>query len=256
MHWEAIAINADFWSQVLQGISLKPLDFALGAVMAVRRQALEEIGGFAALVDCLADDYQLGHRIAQRGHQLSICPVVVECWSEPMGWLGVWKHQLRWARTIRVCQPLPYFCSILGNATLWPLLWLATSPSWVALAVTIGFLCFRISSALDLYGRLLALPYGRGSVQSSASADPSNHESANPPIHHPSSIIPSPPSGSSYPVAPNLVKGGSPVLFAWLVPLKDLLQALLWILAFLGNRIEWRGQKFRMKRDGTLIRMQ
>ena len=49
MQWEAVAINADFWSQVLQAQSLKPLDFALGAVMALRRKQLEEIGGFAAL---------------------------------------------------------------------------------------------------------------------------------------------------------------------------------------------------------------
>ena len=68
MQWEAIAINADFWSQVLQSRSLKPMDFALGAVMATRRQQLREIGGFAALVDCLADDYQLGNRLAHLGY--------------------------------------------------------------------------------------------------------------------------------------------------------------------------------------------
>ena len=107
MQWEAIAINADFWSQVLQSRSLKPMDFALGAVMATRRQQLREIGGFAALVDCLADDYQLGNRIARRGYPIALSPVVVECWSAPMGWAAVWKHQLRWARTIRVCQPRP-----------------------------------------------------------------------------------------------------------------------------------------------------
>src|ERR1035441_8628013 len=107
MQWEAIGMNADFWSQVLQSRSLKPLDFALGAVMAIRRQHLEEIGGFAPLVDCLADDYQLGNRIARRGHPIILSSLVVECWSAPMGWAAVWKHQLRWARTIRVCQPVP-----------------------------------------------------------------------------------------------------------------------------------------------------
>ena len=124
MRCEAIAINADFWSQVLQAASLKPLDFALGAVMLTRRKLLAEIGGFTVLANCLADDYQLGHRIAQNGHRIALCPVVVECWHPPMNWYGVWKHQLRWARTIRVCQPVPYFFSILSNATLWPLLWL------------------------------------------------------------------------------------------------------------------------------------
>ena len=129
MRWEAIAINADFWSQVLQSRSLKPIDFALGAVMALPRSRLEEIGGFKALADCLADDYQLGNRIARRGHPIVLCPVVVDCWSAPMGWAAVWKHQLRWARTIRVCQAAPYFFSILSNATLWPLVWVAAKPA-------------------------------------------------------------------------------------------------------------------------------
>ncbi len=128
MRCEAIAVNADFWSQVLQSASLKPLDFALGAVMLVRRDALDGIGGFTALADCLADDYQLGHRVAQKGYHIVLCPVVVECWDAPMNWRNVWKHQLRWARTIRVCQPVPYFFSILSNTTLWPLLWLLASP--------------------------------------------------------------------------------------------------------------------------------
>ena len=122
MRWEAVAVNADFWSQVLQSQSLKPLDFALGAAILVRRNALAEIGGFQSLADCLADDYQLGHRIAKNGHRIALCPVVAECWGVPMNWRDVWKHQLRWARTIRVCQPLPYFFSILSNVGFWSLL--------------------------------------------------------------------------------------------------------------------------------------
>jgi ceramide glucosyltransferase len=40
---------------------------------------------------------------------------------------------------------------------------------------------------------------------------------------------------------------------AWLVPIKDMLQAAIWLLSFLGNRIEWRGQRLRLRRDGTLV---
>jgi hypothetical protein len=40
----------------------------------------------------------------------------------------------------------------------------------------------------------------------------------------------------------------------WLPLLKDLFQAAIWLLAFLGNRVEWRGQKMRMRPDGTLVR--
>jgi ceramide glucosyltransferase len=204
MEAEALAVNADFWSQVLQSRSLKPLDFALGAVMATRRQLVEESGGFAALKDCLADDYQLGNRIARRGHRISLCPVVVECRDAPRTWREVWKHQLRWARTIRVCQPLPYFFSVLNNPTLWPLLWAVTTPGKTSLIFLLVCLVLRALTAIDLEAQL-----SRSSLR---------------------------------------------WRYAGLAPVKDLLQTLLWALAFLGNRVEWRGERLRLRRDGTLVR--
>ncbi len=158
MQWEAVAINADFWSQVLQSKSLKPLDFALGAAILQRRSCLQQVGGFAAFADCLADDYQIGNRIAKNGGRIALCPVVVECWDAPMNWRDVWKHQLRWARTIRVCQPAPYFFSILSNGSLWPLLWLITSLIWTktlcAPLAAVALLLARTAIAQSLQRRL------------------------------------------------------------------------------------------------------
>jgi ceramide glucosyltransferase len=159
MQWEAVAINADFWSQVLQSQTLKPLDFALGAAILLRRKSLDAAGGFKALANCLADDYQVGNRIAKNGGKIALCPVVVECWDAPMDWSRVWKHQLRWARTIRVCQPLPYFFSILSNATFWPLLWFITAlvitGAWCAPLTAIAFVLIRIALAQNLQCRLM-----------------------------------------------------------------------------------------------------
>jgi ceramide glucosyltransferase len=219
MQWEAVAINADFWSQVLQAQSLKPIDFALGAVMATRKQQLAEIGGFAALADCLADDYQLGNRIARKDYRIALATVPVECWSEPMGWAAVWKHQLRWARTIRVCQPLPYFFSILSNPTLWPLLWLAAKPSAISAGFIILCLVLRIITAQHLQRRLSNSPF--------------THHASRVTLHAPRSTFP-----------------------LWLPPLKDLLQTAIWLLAFIGNHVEWRGQRMRLHRDGTLVKSQ
>ena len=210
MRWETIAVNADFWSQVVQSTTLKAPDFALGAVMLTRRLALAQIGGFAALADCLADDYQLGRRLAAQGHRIALASVVVECWDRAMNWQEVWHHQLRWARTIRVCQPLPYFLSILANGTLWPLLWLLAngagnySPwlSLVALACVLG----RILMAWDLQRRFT-----------------------------PDRDLVSP---------------------HWLVPVKDLLHFAVWCNAFLGNTVEWRGQRMRLHSDGTLTALE
>jgi ceramide glucosyltransferase len=138
----------------LQARSLKPIDFALGAAMAVRRRSLAEIGGFAGLLDCLADDYQLGNRIARRGYRIELSPIVVDCLTDPMDGRAVWKHQLRWARTIRVCQTVPYLFSILSNATLWPLLWVLLSPTGVSLAFFGLALALRILAALDCQAKL------------------------------------------------------------------------------------------------------
>jgi ceramide glucosyltransferase len=212
MKWEAVAVNADFWSQVLQSQSLKPLDFALGAVMATRRRCLEEIGGFASLLDFLADDYVLGNRIARRGHRIVLSPIVAECWSAPMGWAAVWRHQLRWARTVRVCKPAPYFFSILSNATLWPLLWLAANPTNRALALALGCMFIRVSTALNLQNQL---------------APPTSEGAARP-------------------------RGPRSWAQGWLVLMKDLLQVAVWFSAFTGNHIEWRGQHMLLRRDGTL----
>ena len=154
MRWEACAVNVDFWSQVLQSASLKPVDFALGAAMLTTGRHLTEIGGFAGLVDHLADDYELGNRIARGGRRVALCPVVVECRSGRQSLSEVWAHQLRWARTIRVCQPFPFFASILSNASLWPLLWVAMSPARVSAIGALICLFFRLQTAPHLEQRL------------------------------------------------------------------------------------------------------
>lgn len=222
MRCEAVAINADFWSQVLQSRDLKPLDFALGAVMAVRREALEQISGFAAFVDHLADDYQLGNRVARAGWGIELCPVVVECWDPPKSWGAVWSHQLRWARTIRVCQPAPFFFSILSNGTLWPLLLgLASLPGLAvearALSPHLLSSCVQPSSGLTLAAAAVLLRIlAAGSLQR------------------------------------RLTQSRPPAGQFWLVPMKDLMQAAVWLLAFAGNRIEWRGERYRLRHDGRL----
>jgi len=95
--------------------------------MSMPASMLRQIGGFAPLADYLADDYELGRNIARAGGRIELSGAVVDCREAPAGWKEVWKHQLRWARTIRVCRPWAYFASVLGNATLWPLLWLVAA---------------------------------------------------------------------------------------------------------------------------------
>ena len=239
MQWEAVAVNADFWSQVLQSRTLKPLDFALGAVMATRRQQLNEIGGFRALVDYLADDYQLGHQIAKRGYRIELCPVVVECREREQGWREVWAHQIRWARTIRVCQPVPYFFSILSNATVWPLAWLA-----LAVLADDG----QVSVFRGELSRLAMLPWDKGDQFLFAVSV----EELLLPIMavFVSSVV-------RIAVTVDFLRWHSqsrvPSPWATLALLKDLLQVPIWAQAFLGNTVIWRGQRLRVLPGGKLV---
>jgi len=224
MHWEAIAINADFWSQVLQSQTLKPLDFALGAVMLTRRELVAEIGGFRSLADCLADDYQLGHRIAKLGHRIVLSPIVVECWDPPMNWRAVWNHQLRWARTIRVGQPAPYFFSILSNAGLWAMLWLISA---------IGDAMKNMDIHMFPNGFDAHIPIS---------------------LAVPASLFPLARVMIACNLQKRLTRSSDASAYFWLVPFKVLLQGAIWLCAFVGNRIEWRGQVYRLRRDGTLVK--
>lgn len=157
LRWEALAISADFWSQVLQSASLQPLDFALGAAMVFRRAEFDRTGGFRPLADLLADDFHLGQNLARQGHGIELLPVVVRCRARPARFTEVWRHQLRWARTIRTCRPVPYFFSILANTTLWTLAWgLATVQTNPPLATTLValLLLWRAALATALSWRL------------------------------------------------------------------------------------------------------
>ena len=205
MRWEALAINADFWTSVLQSRRLGPMQFALGAAMAVRRDRLQRVGGFAALANHLADDYELGRRIAATGARIALCPVAAECREAPQGWAVVWRHQLRWARTIRVCQPLPYAFSLTTNVTLWTTLWWLSCPTATATLTALAAIALRVLTAADSQWRLTGLL-----------------------AHLP---------------------------WCWLAVVKDLLQALLWALSFLGDTVEWRGERYRVTRGGELVKV-
>lgn len=108
---EAMGFTAEMVPNVMVALKLEGLSFALGASMAVRREALEKIGGFAALADYLADDYQLGNKIHRGGWQLALSDYFVESVMHRERISNILSRQLRWARTMRVSRPGGYFAS-------------------------------------------------------------------------------------------------------------------------------------------------
>lgn len=144
--WENVWINSDFWVQGLLGDRLRGTDFAFGAAMAFRRQTLDEIGGLAMLKDYLADDYQLGNRIAKLGKRIVFSSQIITLDVSAQTWGSTWTHLLRWTRTIRVCQPGGHFGSILTNITAFSLLALMIDP-WFFLPWSASALIIRLFAA-------------------------------------------------------------------------------------------------------------
>lgn len=141
---EALTIAGDFIPSVAVAYYVEGIRFALGAVMALPRKVLVQIGGLAPLADYLADDYQLGHRVAQAGYQVRLLPYVVETRNQLSRFKDYFSHQLRWARTYRVCRPKGYLAYGVTHALAYSLLTLlAAGPAMPALALLAAVLGIR-----------------------------------------------------------------------------------------------------------------
>lgn len=119
---ESLFINTDFAALVMLARKIERPTYAFGATIAIRRDMLERIGGFLPIADHLADDYQLGNKVAALGYELRLCNEVVDTVISLGGWRRLLDHQLRWARTYRISRPGGYFGSLLAHGTFWALL--------------------------------------------------------------------------------------------------------------------------------------
>jgi ceramide glucosyltransferase len=119
--FEALGIATEFAPSVMVARLLGQAEFALGSTMAFRAQELRAIGGFEAIREYIADDYQLGRRIHALGYRIEFAPVVVETDLGGESWARTWHHQVRWARTIRSSRLGGYFGYAVTHATIWAL---------------------------------------------------------------------------------------------------------------------------------------
>ena len=103
----------------------------LGATMALRRDTLERIGGFSALADHLADDNVLGRLVQRLGLSVALADTVPATTVPETSLAALWRHELRWARTIRTLEPLPFAASVLQYPLAWTVL--AILLSWGAI---------------------------------------------------------------------------------------------------------------------------
>jgi ceramide glucosyltransferase len=153
---ESLFINVDFIPMVMMAQWVQEFRYAYGASIAFKREALDRIGGFAPLADFLADDYQLGNRVKRAGYRLVLLSYVVETVLDSVSLSDVWRHQLRWARTYAVCEPVGWFASVITHSILWgSLALLATGGApigWAALAWTLACRLGSVAGTMRLMG--------------------------------------------------------------------------------------------------------
>ena len=151
---ESLGISTDFSAGVLAARQLEgSIRFGLGSTLAFRRRDLEAIGGFESFVDYLADDYEIGRRIAGQGLKVKLSDVVVQTYLPSYTLREFVDHQLRWGRTVRDSRRWGYLGLVLTFGLPWALLalllslWLSRGAleAWLLLVAVAGF---RLAVAL------------------------------------------------------------------------------------------------------------
>ena len=137
----------------------------LGATMMLRRATLERIGGLAALVGHLADDNVLGRKVAALGLRVALADTVPLTTVPEATPDALWRHELRWARTIRALAPAAFAASVLQYPIAWALASVALAGgAWWSWGVLAGAWAARaaagrgIDRALRRGGVALAFP--------------------------------------------------------------------------------------------------
>lgn len=137
----AMGTSYEFLPNMVFGTWWGIADACLGSTIAVKRATLDNIGGFEAFSNYLADDYEMGRAIRHRGMRVSVLPLAVthRCTEETLAEL--FHHELRWSRTVRILRPVSH----LGTSVTFPVpvalaalaLLAGSTGGWVALAAAL-----------------------------------------------------------------------------------------------------------------------
>ncbi|MBS0469822.1 MAG: bacteriohopanetetrol glucosamine biosynthesis glycosyltransferase HpnI [Proteobacteria bacterium] len=142
----AMGTSYDFLPNVVFGSWWGIADACLGSTIALRRTTLSQIGGFEAFSDYLADDYEIGRAIRQRGLKVQVLPFAVAHRAQEDSFTALFAHELRWSRTVRVVRP----ASHLGTLVTFPF-----ALALIALALLPGQVPALAAVAAAIFARLI-----------------------------------------------------------------------------------------------------
>jgi len=145
---EAVGASSDFFAGVVMAQWMEGITFALGASIATTKEWLGKMGGFEAIAGTLADDYELGNRIAKAGGEVVLSRESVWTMYPAQTLRSFWNHQMRWARTVRLCRPLSYLGLLFTQGLPWALLAAFVAPAkWIAVGYLLAYSILRLAMA-------------------------------------------------------------------------------------------------------------
>jgi ceramide glucosyltransferase len=145
---EAIGAASGFFPGVLMAVWTEGVKFALGASIATTKTWLQKIGGLEDIAAFLADDYEIGRRIAQAGARVVLSHETVWTMYPAQTLRSFWEHQLRWGRTVRLCRPASYAALLFTQGLPWAIAAAVVAPHrWIAGAYLLAYLVLRLAMA-------------------------------------------------------------------------------------------------------------
>jgi ceramide glucosyltransferase len=109
-------VDGHFLPGVMTSVRLHLAEPCLGSTIAMHRSSLAAVGGFEAVANCLADDHALGEALRDRGEPVTVLPFAVGHMCNETSLAELWRHELRWARTIRGVDPSGYAGWVINHA--------------------------------------------------------------------------------------------------------------------------------------------
>lgn len=142
---ELLSLNSDFVPAMIFAKETGAASACPGASQAIRREALEKIGGLAPMADSLVEDYDLGVAVQKAGLGIAFVPMVARTSIDLSGWTPWWRHQVYWDQNTRAANPVGHFFTVLVRGIPFAVLYaLAGGPN--ALAWLGGALAVRIAT--------------------------------------------------------------------------------------------------------------
>jgi ceramide glucosyltransferase len=145
---EAVGASSDFFAGVLMAAWTEGVKFALGASIATTKTWMQKIGGFESIAAFLADDYEIGRRVTQSGGRVVLSHETVSTMYPAQTPKNFWQHQLRWARTVRLCRPASYAALLFTQGLPWAVAAALLAPTrCISASYLLIYLALRLATA-------------------------------------------------------------------------------------------------------------